>query len=150
MSAFYIWNPYIVSHYPKALEFIVTNGDVVDGIANDKEFIQHLLKDIGIEAKVVSWSIEAYRTRYFSDYLDEDDWRDIWQAVWKVSVITSEEITSPPKITRPWTGTNATGHNWLDDPADDSVIDCLVIVDFKSEAALKKAQTAIATNSGLK
>lgn len=149
MSAFYIWNPYVIPNYPRTLEFVLTNGDV-DGIAQDKEFIESLLKDIGIKVGIANWSIEPYRSNYFSEYLDEEDWRDIWQVIWKVKVETIEEIGSLPKKKIPWIETNATGHDWLKRPADNAIIGCLVIADFNSETALKKAQEAITVDRLLK
>src|SRR5258706_511427 len=78
MSAFYIWNPYIVSHYPKALEFIVTNGDVVDGIANDKE-LQERYKvstptfsrsEVLRKYKQLQINLGKFPSRFYSDGAD--------------------------------------------------------------------------------
>jgi hypothetical protein len=148
MSAFYIWNPYTAPANPKVLDFMLTNGDVA-GIPQDEKFIQSVLKDIGVEASVKSWTIKVYRTNYYSDYLGEEDWRDIWQPVWKLHVVTDEEIRALPKRKTPWMGTNATGKNLLDRPDRNAIISCLVISDFKSEAALRKAQSAL-TNADFK
>jgi hypothetical protein len=146
MSAFYIWNPYLVPDNRSILEFVLTNGDV-DGIGQDKEFIENILKDINVKADVANWSIEPYRTSYYSDYLDGDDWRDTWQPIWKVRVIMKEEIDSLPRYKTPSIETNATGEDWSARPSNNAIIGCLVIADFKSESSLQKAQAAIASRS---
>jgi len=150
MSAYYIWNPYVPPDHPKTLDFVITNGDVPNGIPRSKEFIERVLKDMGIEANVASWSIEPYRTSYYSEYLDEDDWRGIWQLVWKARVVTTKEIGKLPEMRVPWIGTNATGRGYWEGPDDDAAVGCLVISDFDSEGALKKAQAAITDSDELK
>ncbi len=147
MSAFYIWNPHVSQDYPNVLDFILINGDIPSGIATDRRFIEQLLNDIGISINVESWTIVSFRSIYFSEYLDRDDWRDVWPIIWKVHVKANKQIENPPKITDLLIDTNASGSDWLDDPEDEDLIGCLVISDFDQEAALEKAQKNIITAS---
>lgn len=142
MSAFYVWNPYLLPADHNIIEFVLTNGDV-SGIVQSKDFIEHILTDINIKTDVASWSIEPFRSNYYSDYLDEDDWRDTWQPVWRISIVTTKKIDSLPSYKEPSIETNATGKDWEARPSDDATIGCLVIADFKSETSLEKAKAAI-------
>ncbi len=142
MSAFYIWNPYILPNNEN-LEFILTNGNTGYGIFKDSEFIQNLLSDLKIEAKIETWSVVPYRSNYYSEYLDEHDWRGKWQIVWKFSIFMKECIVKLPAINVPWIATNATGQKWWDGPDDNDPINCLVISDFDNNIKLQKAQKAI-------
>lgn len=146
MSAYNIWNPNIRSDTPKVLEFVLTNGDVTGGVDQGKEFIEGLLKDIGIEAQASSWLIEPFRSNYFSEYLDEGNWRDIWQLVWRIQVALNVEVKAVPGTQVAWVNTNATGSGWREEPGDDELVDCIVISDFDSEAALMQAQMAISSD----
>lgn len=143
MSAFFIWSPCIMPGDPKTIEFIVTNSAVAYGIARDQEFIEHLLRDIGLITNVSNWSIKPYRSNYFSEYLDEDDWRGIWQIVWKIRVTTTKKIRTSSKLKKPWIDSNATGKDWWDGPDESAALGCLVICDFMSEAELQKAKAKI-------
>lgn len=142
MSAFYIWNPYILPN-SKKLEFILTNGDTGYGIFRDKEFVENLLPDLKIKAKIETWSLLPYRSNYYSEYLDEDDWRDRWQIIWKFSILMEEYFVKLPAITIPWIATNATGQKWWNGPDDNDSINCLVVSDFNSNSKLREAQQAI-------
>lgn len=145
MSMLHIWNPAIVPDHPDSLEFILTRGDSDAVAGGTRQFAEELLQDIGIQATVTSWSIKPYRTSYFSEYLDSDDWQDTWQPVWKVRIVTTAHLGRVPKIDGPWTETDATDGSWsrADYLDDDTVIGCLVISDFTRKAALNKAQSAI-------
>lgn len=149
MSTFYIWNPNIVPNQINALDFVLTNSNV-NGIALDKAFAESILKDISVEANVTAWTPVPYRSNYYSEYIDEEDWRDIWQVVWKVRVETSSKInTLQPHSLVSWIPTDAIGEEWLDKP-DGEPVGCLAISDFDSEAMLQKAQAKIANNALLK
>jgi hypothetical protein len=145
---YYIWNPYLVPDHHKSLEFVLTRGDSNQIAKGTKEFIENILKDIGVNERVAKWSIYPCRSKYYSEYLGEDDWRDNWQIVWKVHVITTTNIGELPKIKEDAIGTDATDDSWstknvLDDT---DKVACLVIADFDNEAALKKAQDTISGN----
>ena len=137
MSAFYIWNPCIATNKQNQLEFVLINGDV-SGIALDKPFAQHLLKDIGIEAEIQQWEAKPYRSLYYSEYLGEGNWRDDWPIIWKVKIEMKEPIQSElSQRSVPWLPTNATGDVWKE-LVKGEVVGCLVVSDFKDSALLQK------------
>src|SRR5260370_34107631 len=145
MSTLHIWNPYIVPNQPRKLEFMLTRSDA-DGVAGGtKEFMEEMLRDIGTKADVINWSIKPYRSNYYSDYLDIDDWRGTWEPIWKVIIETVSEFNPLPKINSPWIETDAVDGSWLFTTRlrDDVDINCVVISDFDDEGALRKVQAAI-------
>lgn len=110
-----------------------------------KDLFETLLADMGVEAEVASWSLEPYRSNYYTDFLGEIDWRDIWQLVWKTRLITTEDIVTFPEFEGPYIETEA-----FDDTAsfentisDAAVVGCLIVSDFKSDTALLRAKSAI-------
>jgi hypothetical protein len=142
MSMYHIWNPYVSTEKPQILEFVLTSSDN-DVVAKDNFFIEALLRDLGIQTSVVDWSIEPCRSKYYSEYLDSEDWRDVWQIVWNVRIIGNQKIDDLPVAKSPWLGTNATGYEWCETPDDDAVISCLVVSDFNNATDLKKAMKSI-------
>jgi hypothetical protein len=148
MNAFYVWNPITISQDSKTLEFVVSNGDV-DGISQDKKFIESILEEIGADIEVQDWSITPCRSGYYSEYLDEDDWRDAWLLVWKISVTASHEIKRVPDIKDLWKGVNSTGDDWLE-VVDDDAVDCLIVSDFDDELSMKEAVQSVLNDNKMK
>jgi hypothetical protein len=144
MSAFYLWDPYLIEGSDRDLGFMITNGDVTGGIFRSKDFLEALLRDAELEVEVDRWSIEAYRSKYYSEYLDGEDWRDIWPVVWKVRVRAAREIGRMPKMSHRWIESNATGPNWTQGPKADASVGCLVVADFADRKDLEKAEQAVA------
>ncbi|KAF3889801.1 MULTISPECIES: hypothetical protein [Nostocales] len=111
-----------------------------------KNFFETLLKDMGIEGEVVNWLLKPYRSNYYTDYLGEADWHDVWQIVWKARVVTVEEISTFLEWEETYIESEA-----IDESAslshtitDTATIGCLIVADFKSLATLIKTTKAIA------
>ena len=102
-----------------------------------------MLADLGIKLPLKSWSIDPYRSKYYSDYAEEEDWRDRWPIVWLVRVATVSEIGAIPKLKGQSIGTNAAGTGRWEGPGDDDAVGCLVVADFPDGESLKSAVTAI-------
>jgi len=148
----YIWNPYIVTNCPDTIEFVLTDQECNSIAQGTNKFIENLLRDIGIEANVASWLIKPCRSNYYTDFLGEDDWRDVWQLVWKTRAVTMEEITGLPKLSEPYIESEADDESWsfADRLHDDATVGCLVISDFDNEEDRQKTQAAIANDELIK
>lgn len=144
MSIFYIWNPIIEPEHPQTVEFVLTPGDAYSINRGTKKFFQKIFDDSGIEAKVKSWKVKKYRSKYYTEFLGEDDWRDNWQLIWRAEVTAAGKIKALPEMEIPWIGTDATDETWkiAEDDADETV-GCLVVADFENEKDLKKAEKTI-------
>jgi hypothetical protein len=151
MSAYFIWDPHVISDDPKTLRFILTRGDADAILEGTREFMEALSKDIGLELKVERWVIDPARTQYYSEYLDEEEWLDTWQIVWNVRLTATQNIGSIPAQKVAWIETNATDASWSTDKhlTDDAVVSCLVIADFRASKDLEKATAAVASNGTL-
>lgn len=194
-SEYTIWNPHIVGgpsslittatplqHLNSnddlaAIEFFLVEASTNSISSGTKGFIQRLLADIGISVgqnEIVNWSFQNYRTRYFSDYVEEAggeeveidseaDWSDVWQYVRLVRVVLAN-----PTALSTWASnsgdseaepylifeSDAIDEIWtpacqLSDGDETSVVGCLVICDFKSTAVFEKARAAIEADTKL-
>ena len=144
MSIFYIWNPIVVLHKPKTIEFVLTQGDAFSVNKGTKKFFQQIFDDLQIKTKIEKWNVKKYRSKYYTDYLGEDDWRDNWQIVWRAEVTATGKIEELKEMEEPWVGTDATDSTWktaVED--DDETLGCLVVADFDNEKDLKKAEKNI-------
>src|SRR5678815_1054157 len=92
---------------------------------------------IGIDAKPRRWSLDFVRTPYFSDYLDADDWRDLWQPAWRVFVEVSK-ARKIPKNRVPYFETNSADASWTpkDYHGTRKTARAVVIADFEKRADL--------------
>lgn len=149
MSAFYAWNPSIPKN-SNMVECVVTNGDITDGIACDAGFIAALLHELQVDAQPAHWTITCCRSKYYSEYLDEDDWRGIWQIVWKVSITTVNPIKRKrqPRPVIPWREANITGDEWIRGPA--GKVMCLAVSDFPNQTAMENAQQAMLNDTAIR
>lgn len=144
MSIFYIWNPIIISSRPRTIEFVLTQGDAFSINKGTKFFFQQVFNASGIEAKVEKWKVKKYRSKYYTEFLGEDDWRDNWQSIWRVQVTIKGKIKELPEMEMPWVGTDATDETWKIAVEDDNeIVGCLVVADFENGNDLKKAEKSI-------
>jgi len=144
MSIFYIWNPIVLPRKPKTLEFVLTRGDAFGINKGTKSFLAEIFEALQIETKVKNWKVKKFRSKYYTDYLGEKDWRDNWQIVWRIQVTAVDKIGKIVEINEPWIGTDATDSSWktaVDD--DDETVGCLVVADFEKAEDLKKAEKLI-------
>jgi len=155
MSNFCVCNPYILPTRPNVIEFILDYRESCGIGQGTKEFMQEILRDIGFESEVVMWVLQPFRSKYYSEFVGADDWRDNWILNWLVSVETLEPLGRLPLRSFPLIGTDAFDSTWgtakiLD---DDAIVNCLVISDFESENQREEAQKFISetvTNGKLK
>lgn len=144
MMTFTIWNPYVPTNQDHCVKCVVMNAEIMSGIGLENEFAAGILADIGIEAKIVHWLPTPYRSNYYTDYLDLDDWRDTWTIVWQAKITTDRPITSlTQNDLMSWIPTDTTVHQWLPSPKDDEAIACLAVSDFDSELSRQQAEKAI-------
>lgn len=91
---FNLWTPHLAGE--RLLEVDVTQAEffkVGDGSA---DWIVALLAAIGVPSSALRWSIRPSRSRYYSSYPDEHDWRDRWTKCWTVRI----ELDSAPDVAR--------------------------------------------------
>lgn len=151
MNIFYIWNPIIVPRQPKTMEFVVTRGEAFSLNKGTKKFFQTVFEALEIEAKVDDWKIKMYRSKYYTDYLGEDDWRDNWQIIWRVRVTANSNIKSLPNTDEPWIGIDETDTTWETAPDDDDeTVGCLVVADFEKKSELENAKKRIREDNEVK
>ena len=145
MSLLTIYNPYILPNQPKIIEFVVGYADSMAIGTGTDEFINGLIQDIGVETEAVKWTLNPFRSTYYSDFGKTDDWRLKWVINWKVRVELAENANLSGTINSPVIETNAFDVSWLSAkfPGDESILRCYVIADFESEAHLKQAQNSI-------
>lgn len=147
MSIFFIWNPIIVPGKPQSIEFVLTRGDAFSINKGTKKFFQQVFDDLGIEEKVEKWKVKKYRSKYYTDFLGEKDWRDNWQLIWRAQVAANSEIKELPKMEEPWIGTEAADETWETATDEDKeTVGCLIVADFAKKADLKKAEKVIEEN----
>ena len=146
-----MWDPHVMKEEPKTLRFVLTRGDADSILQGTREFMEALSKDIGVAVNVESWTIEPSRSQYYSEYLDEEEWLDTWQLIWNVRLVATENIEALPARKVAWIETNATDASWTFEKrlADDAVVSCLVIADFRTENDLEKAKGAVMADKSL-
>jgi len=149
MSAFYVWSPSIPKN-SNIVECVVTNGDITDGIARDHDFISALLHEVQVDETPEKWAIMCCRSKYYSEYLESADWRDIWQIVWKVTITIATTIRrkrqKSPMI--PWREADITGDEWIREPP--GKVMCLAVSDFTNQTTMQNAQQAILSDVEIK
>jgi hypothetical protein len=154
VSLFYINYPHVLPEDQHTVEFALTYG-AGDSIARGtKKFMQELLDDIGLKGDVVKWTLQPCRSKYYSEYIGAEDWRDNWSVVWKIRIQTAQKLDSLP-ISEPLIETNAFDSTWTisNTLKDDAEVDCLIISDFDTKISLEETQKTIlnaVTKDGLK
>jgi hypothetical protein len=93
MSAFYLWLPSQLAPKSNQYELVVTNGDGTAGIPDCKDFYNYLLELANITPAQYKIRVKPARSRYHSEYLENDNWEDQWPLVWKVAYIFSQELS---------------------------------------------------------
>jgi len=85
MSNFFLWlDRFERGDGVAVVEVMRTNiGRVVDG---DPEFTQGIADALSLPLSVREWSIETFRSSYYSEYPESDDWRDRYPEVWRVTL----------------------------------------------------------------
>jgi hypothetical protein len=81
---FNVWSPARVGKSEVA--FDVTRANIPRAGRGDAEWIAACLAAIGVEAAARTWSVQAARCYFYSDYTDEEVWEDRWTDTWMVAV----------------------------------------------------------------
>lgn len=149
MSSYYIWLPTVSIDSPNTLVCFLTPGDLGYEIAKGtKDFIGQILEDLKIQNEPENWKITPCRTKFFSDYLGEEDWRDNWQLVWKIAIqmknsliisIPHLEVTPTMAIDESWSSRNQINH--------ERPVNCLIISNFLNQKSRNDAIRTIETDT---
>ena len=92
-AIFNLWNFY---QYPDAsCAFDLTLANAPGFREGTPELIAACLRGCGLEARPASWRVTPFRSHYFTDYGDSDDWMARWDVGWAVHV-----NTDPPSRAR--------------------------------------------------
>ncbi|MET0398307.1 MAG: hypothetical protein ABW277_16015 [Longimicrobiaceae bacterium] len=140
----YIWHAHVDAGAPDSVHCILLDelGDTIaDGT---REFAQALFDALGVDARAERWEIKPYRSSYFSDFLDSDDWRDVWQVVWSAH-LTADRAVELEDTGEPIVETEAEDDSWTDQKRvrDDARLPCLVIADFDDEEERARARSRV-------
>lgn len=142
----YIWHPHILPSIPTLLECVATDEYGWSIAHGTEKFSTTLLADLGIKAGVKSWFIKPYRSCYYTDFLGlSDDWRDLWQIVWKIRIVLTDLVKTMPVFAEPYVVSEAMDESatFSDRLKEDSVVACLVVSDFDDDMNLQKVQNQI-------
>ena len=114
-------------------------GDSIN--KGSKEFCEKILLFLNIKLIVKSWEIEVCRTNHFSDYIGEDDWRDVWQIVWKLKILTDGSNIPAIQLPDIFVELDIVDDSWNFDEVvtKDTKTSCLIISYFLSEKDREKA-----------
>ena len=145
MSAFYVWSPSKSDNNASVVEVLLTRGDTDSIAEGSMAFGQEIIKSIGLDDRVTGCAVKAFRSNYFSEYLGESDWRDVWQPVWKVEIAVNKPNVLVPQLRTNGIGTDAEDESWTPQKRlrDDTMLNCLVIADFKNSKGRERARNAI-------
>jgi len=145
MAGLYLWNPTLLPKSNRALTLFITRGDTTGIAEGTQEFAQQILETLGVRVRAKGWEVTPYRSKYFSEYLGEKDWRDNWQLIWKMRIETTEPLTGTPKAESSGIGTDAfdNSFNPLNRMRDDATVRCLVVADFSNAKARDAAAEAV-------
>jgi hypothetical protein len=94
VDIFNLWNFY---QYPNGTcAFDVTEANM-PGLKNGTaELMEACLLAFGITTRARSWRVIPFRSHFFTDYADSDDWKDRWQTGWTMRVL----LPQPTEIAR--------------------------------------------------
>lgn len=151
MSIFNLWNPVIQDEAPNVLSFVITGGDAYGINKGTQHFFEEAAASLGVDIEIISWNVRPSRSKYYTDFLGEPEWRDNWQLVWKARI----EGVGPLKPLRagksPWTGVDIFDDSWSG-PCEDGVNDegCLIVADFTSAANRQRAKAVMQSDQAAK
>lgn len=82
------------------VELMRTNLNQV--VSGDQEFTQGIADALAVPVRVVDWSVMAFRSAYYSEYPESDDWRDQYPSAWRITLrgrATGPAPDEPPPAT---------------------------------------------------
>lgn len=81
---FNLWNPATTN--ADRIRFDVTRANMPRVGRGDDPWVRACLSALGISTSARTWSIQAARCQFYSDYAEEPEWRDRWPETWIVNV----------------------------------------------------------------
>jgi hypothetical protein len=97
MHAYDLWHPAAVEE--DVVEFDVTASTSGVGLNQpSRDWIAQALTDLQVEGVPLTWEVFPVRTNFFSDYVEESNWKDRWQKAWVVRVRCSGVVDPPTLI----------------------------------------------------
>lgn len=112
-AMFNLWHPYLDDDGVFSFDATMANAPELGMLT--QAWVQASCNRLGVSGAPEAWSVEPMRTQYFSDGLDESDWRDRWKVAWEVKIKPKTSFTwsnaYPPSFTplaeadRSWDGT---------------------------------------------
>jgi hypothetical protein len=144
MSLYWLWSPRLVQTARPTIETFMTHGELTYLNRGTPEMVAQVLEDLGVEAAAAGWTMDRYRTGYFTDYHDSEDWRDRWQQAWRLRIELAD-TPREPDASEP-IPTEATDASWApdDDPGTLPSATCLILADFENEEELARARKGVA------
>ena len=147
MSKLYsVWYPFPAGNDPPAVEMWLTPANMRNIGSGTDELVAGLLEAAGVSARVVRWSMRRFRTSYFTEYLDSDDWQDVWQPAWKVRAELAEPAFFGKRAPGGEYDANVVDDSWSPDNDTGRILaaPCLVLADFPDPDALGRARKDVA------
>lgn len=93
-AIFNLWNFY---QYPdSSCAFDLTLANMPGFKEGTPELIARCLRACGQSARPLSWRVTPFRSHFFTDYADSDDWMARWDVGWTVHVVTEPPAAAPP------------------------------------------------------
>ena len=149
VNIFNLWNLYQYTdlHYA----FDVTRANAPSMANGTEELIERCLGAFGVVARVRSWSVAPFRSHYFTDYADSEDWTDRWQLGWRVDVTTGPSAPTHENVLLPLPQhvdlTDASWEDEYEDPRHDGI--ALFITMHEGElAAVEQFSAALVAKAG--
>jgi hypothetical protein len=96
----------------------LTPTNVSRVVSGDREFAQGVADTLGLPLTVESWSVATFRSSYYSEYPDSDDWEDRFPEFWRLTLTGSpagDGNASPALSPVPYEGYDSTW-NPVDEP----------------------------------
>lgn len=147
MSNYHVWNPSLDSIAPPVVRLFLTHAEMSNIGTGTDAFIAACLAAAGVTGTVLRWTLDRYRTGYFTEYPDEDGpWNDRWQPCYRIRAEMADGVVFRGDAFDGKYPCDAIDDSWSRASADPDAPDarCLILADFTTEAALEEARVVVA------
>ncbi|MEV4317808.1 hypothetical protein [Actinocrispum sp. NPDC049592] len=142
---YFIWLPRVLDTAPPSVELFLTYGDLEEIFDGTDEMIEEVLADVGVDDKILSWSLTRYRSGYFDGNYDGENWEERWPLAVRLGV----ELSDKPWLDEvpPWGYIETEAVDY--EPPDSFMrmawppTPCLVLANFTGRSALNQAWTQV-------
>ncbi len=134
-----IWLPRVLDTSPPAVELFLTYGDLEEIFDGTDEMVEEVIADIGVDDKILGWSLTRYRSGYFSEY--SGTWEERWPLAFRLQAGVSETPWLDETPVQGYFTTEAIDY----EPPDSFMrmawppTPCLVLADFADRSLLNRA-----------